>query len=92
MPAMTKFALVVIAVALAACAGRPGYEPIDAYSPQQLAGMTSDQLLRDVNLDRVPIMSTYDAAALSARVGGIPGASGFDGFGVGGGPSRLRAR
>jgi hypothetical protein len=89
---MTKTALLLIAAALAACAERPGYEPIDAYSPQQLAGMTSDKLLRDVNLDRVPIMSTYDAAALTARLGGVPGASGFDGFGVGGGPSRLRAR
>jgi hypothetical protein len=49
----------------------PGYEPIDAYSPERLNTITVDELLRDIELNRVPIMTTFQSAELAKRLGGI---------------------
>jgi hypothetical protein len=80
---MKKVASIIAACVLAACAQKPGYEPIDAYSPERLNTITVDELLRDIELNRVPIMTTFQSAELAKRLGGIPGTSGFNGFGPG---------
>jgi hypothetical protein len=80
---MKKVASIIVACVLAACAQKPGYEPIDAYSPERFNTITVDELLRDIELNRVPIMTTFQSAELTKRLGGIPGTSGFNGFGPG---------
>jgi hypothetical protein len=80
---MKNVASIIVAGALAACAQKPGYEPIDVYSPERLNTITVDELLRDIELNRVPMMTTFQSAELAKRLGGIPGTSGFNGFGPG---------
>jgi hypothetical protein len=80
---MKKIASIVVAGVLAACTPEPGYEPIDAYSPERFDTITRDELLRDIELNRVPMMTPYEGAELAKRLGGIPGTSGFNGFGPG---------
>jgi hypothetical protein len=78
---MEKVASIIVACVLAACAQKPGYEPIDAYSPERLNTITVDELLRDIELNRVPIMTTFQSAELGKRLGGIPGTSNSSGRG-----------
>jgi hypothetical protein len=77
---MKKIASIIVVGALGACAQQPGYEAIDAYSPEWFNTITVDELLRDIEMNRVPVMTPYQSAELAKRLGGIPGASGFNGF------------
>jgi hypothetical protein len=75
-----KIAFIIVVGALGACAEPPGYEPIDAYLPERSNTITVDELPRDIEMNRVPVMTPYQSAELAKRLGGIPGASGFNGF------------
>jgi hypothetical protein len=58
-----KVASIIVAGVLAACAQKLGYEPIDAYSPGRLNTINVDELLRDIELNRVPIVTTFQSAS-----------------------------
>jgi hypothetical protein len=69
---MKKIATIIVVGALGACAQQPGYEPIDAYSPERFKTITVDELLRDIEMNRVSA-TPYQSAELAMRLGGIPG-------------------